>query len=261
MNERQVDKNAAKRLAIIRHAREVTGNVALICRYYGISRQVFNVWYRRYEAGAWPGCATDPRGRRTARTRPCGGSREDHLPAAEPPLRPGERGCDVAAAGVPGQVDVPQPEVVELHSHAACLLRHVLRRCARGLAAPRKADPDHVMVAGERPGHRAPRGARSPRSVNEQQRRRLPRTVAGQVHPVRVLSAVITHARTLRGCRLSVMDKCQRQARPTPKSASSTVPAPVGRSCLQETPDPAGVKDALTVLPHQRTMSGKCGHA
>lgn len=50
MNERQLDKNAARRLAIIRHAREVTGNVALTCRYYGISRQVFYVWYRRYEA-------------------------------------------------------------------------------------------------------------------------------------------------------------------------------------------------------------------
>ena len=34
---------------IIRHAREVTGNVALTCRYYGISRQVFYTWYRRYE--------------------------------------------------------------------------------------------------------------------------------------------------------------------------------------------------------------------
>lgn len=50
MNERQLDKNAARRLAIIRHAREVTGNVALTCGYYGISRQVFYVWYRRYEA-------------------------------------------------------------------------------------------------------------------------------------------------------------------------------------------------------------------
>ena len=49
MNERQLDKNAARRLAIIRHAREVTGNVAQTCRYYGISRQVFYVWYRRYE--------------------------------------------------------------------------------------------------------------------------------------------------------------------------------------------------------------------
>jgi hypothetical protein len=26
--------------------REVTGNVAMTCRYYGISRQVFYTWYR-----------------------------------------------------------------------------------------------------------------------------------------------------------------------------------------------------------------------
>jgi hypothetical protein len=31
-----------RRLAIIRHAEEVTGNVALICRYYGISRQCYH---------------------------------------------------------------------------------------------------------------------------------------------------------------------------------------------------------------------------
>ena len=49
MNERELDKNAARRLAIIRHTREVTGNVAMTCRYYGISRQVFYTWYRRYE--------------------------------------------------------------------------------------------------------------------------------------------------------------------------------------------------------------------
>ena len=49
MNDRELDKNAARRLAIIRHAREVTGNAAMTCRYYGISRQVFYTWYRRYE--------------------------------------------------------------------------------------------------------------------------------------------------------------------------------------------------------------------
>jgi transposase InsO family protein len=49
VNERELDRNAARRLAIIRHAREVTGNVAMTCRYYGISRQVFYTWYRRYE--------------------------------------------------------------------------------------------------------------------------------------------------------------------------------------------------------------------
>jgi len=50
VTDRELDKNAARRLAIIRHAREVTGNVALTCRYYGIGRTVFYRWLRRYEA-------------------------------------------------------------------------------------------------------------------------------------------------------------------------------------------------------------------
>jgi transposase-like protein len=50
VTDRELDKNAARRLAIIRHAREVTGNVALTCRYDGISRQVFYRWLHRYEA-------------------------------------------------------------------------------------------------------------------------------------------------------------------------------------------------------------------
>jgi transposase InsO family protein len=37
-------------LAILRHAEEITGNVARTCRYYGISRQLFYVWKRRFEA-------------------------------------------------------------------------------------------------------------------------------------------------------------------------------------------------------------------
>jgi transposase InsO family protein len=49
VTDKELDKNAARRLAIIRHAREVTGNVAMTCRYYGISRQIFYTWYRRYE--------------------------------------------------------------------------------------------------------------------------------------------------------------------------------------------------------------------
>ena len=70
MNQRELDKNAARRLAIIRHAREVTGNVAMTCRYYGISRQVFYTWYRHYETEARQGCGTALPGRRTARMRP-----------------------------------------------------------------------------------------------------------------------------------------------------------------------------------------------
>jgi transposase len=49
VTDKELDKNAARRLAIIRHAQEVTGNVAMTCRYYGISRQVFYTWYRRYQ--------------------------------------------------------------------------------------------------------------------------------------------------------------------------------------------------------------------
>jgi transposase InsO family protein len=49
MTERELSRNATRRLAIIRHATEVTGNVALTCRYYGITRQCYYVWLRRYE--------------------------------------------------------------------------------------------------------------------------------------------------------------------------------------------------------------------
>jgi transposase InsO family protein len=49
LTERELSRNAARRLAIIRHAQEVTGNVALTCRYYGVSREAFYKWRRRYE--------------------------------------------------------------------------------------------------------------------------------------------------------------------------------------------------------------------
>jgi len=38
-----------RRLAIFSHAEEVTGNVAMTCRYYGITRQTFYTWRRRFE--------------------------------------------------------------------------------------------------------------------------------------------------------------------------------------------------------------------
>lgn len=49
MTVRERDRNAARRLAILRHAREVTGNVSRTCRYYGITRQAYYTWLRRYE--------------------------------------------------------------------------------------------------------------------------------------------------------------------------------------------------------------------
>ena len=49
MDDREQQRKVKRRLAIIRHAQEVTGNVAQTCRYYGISRQVYYKWLRRYE--------------------------------------------------------------------------------------------------------------------------------------------------------------------------------------------------------------------
>jgi len=51
MTERELDRRATHRLAVIRHAQEVTGNVSKTCRYYGITRQAYYKWLRRYEAG------------------------------------------------------------------------------------------------------------------------------------------------------------------------------------------------------------------
>ena len=49
MTERELSRKANWRLAIIRHAQEVTGNVAFTCRYYGVNRQSYYKWLRRYE--------------------------------------------------------------------------------------------------------------------------------------------------------------------------------------------------------------------
>jgi transposase InsO family protein len=55
VTEQQLLRMAKRRLAILRHAEEITGNVALTCRYYGISRQVFYTWRRRYDADGLDG--------------------------------------------------------------------------------------------------------------------------------------------------------------------------------------------------------------
>jgi transposase len=42
------DRQVRRRLVVLRHVEEVTGNVAMTCRYFGISRQLYYVWLRRY---------------------------------------------------------------------------------------------------------------------------------------------------------------------------------------------------------------------
>ena len=50
MTEREHLRTVAHRLAVLRHAEEVTKNVSLTCRYYGITRTAFYRWQRRYQA-------------------------------------------------------------------------------------------------------------------------------------------------------------------------------------------------------------------
>ncbi|WP_435829139.1 helix-turn-helix domain-containing protein [Saccharopolyspora shandongensis] len=49
MSEPQLDREVRWRLAVLRHVEEVSGNVAMTCRYYGISRPTYYKWLHRYE--------------------------------------------------------------------------------------------------------------------------------------------------------------------------------------------------------------------
>jgi len=49
------DPAVRRKLAVLRHVDEVTGNVAMTCRYFGISRQHYYTWLRRYQADGLEG--------------------------------------------------------------------------------------------------------------------------------------------------------------------------------------------------------------
>ena len=91
MDEREQQRKVRHRLAMLRHAEEVSGNVAATCRYYGISRQTFYKWLRRYEElgeeglrdrSSRPQHVSPPDQRRDRR--------QDHLPPSALPLRSAE---------------------------------------------------------------------------------------------------------------------------------------------------------------------------
>jgi len=50
MTERELERQARHRLAVLRHVEEISGKVAATCRYYGISRSCYYQWRHRYEA-------------------------------------------------------------------------------------------------------------------------------------------------------------------------------------------------------------------
>jgi transposase len=58
MDEREQQRTARHRLAVLRHAEQVTGDVAATCRYYGISRRCFYQWKRRYDELGEAACET-----------------------------------------------------------------------------------------------------------------------------------------------------------------------------------------------------------
>jgi transposase len=49
VNEPVLDREVRWRLAVQCHVEEVTGNVAMTCRYFGISRPTYYTWLGRYE--------------------------------------------------------------------------------------------------------------------------------------------------------------------------------------------------------------------
>jgi transposase-like protein len=50
MNSQAYERQIGHRLTVLRHAEEVSGNIAMTCRYYGISRNTFYKWERRFTA-------------------------------------------------------------------------------------------------------------------------------------------------------------------------------------------------------------------
>jgi transposase len=61
-----MDREVRRRLAVLRHVEEVSGNVAMTCRYYGISRPTYYKWLRRYEAEGVDGLRDHSRRPRTS---------------------------------------------------------------------------------------------------------------------------------------------------------------------------------------------------
>ncbi len=88
MTDRELERRANRRLAVLRHVEEVSGNVAATCRYYGISRQCYYGWLRRYQDHGIDGLKDrSSRPRHSPRVTQAEGDREDPLVAEALPLR------------------------------------------------------------------------------------------------------------------------------------------------------------------------------
>jgi transposase len=66
VSEPVLDREVRRRLAVLRHVEEVSGNVAQTCRYFGISRPTYYTWLRRYQADGVDGLRTRSKRPRTS---------------------------------------------------------------------------------------------------------------------------------------------------------------------------------------------------
>ena len=60
MTERELERRAKHKLAVLKHVEEVSGSVSATCRYYGISRTCYYKWLKRYEDEGFLAATTGP---------------------------------------------------------------------------------------------------------------------------------------------------------------------------------------------------------
>ena len=53
--ERELERRAKHKLAVLKHVEEVSGSVSATCRYYGSSRNCYDKWLKRYEEEGFEG--------------------------------------------------------------------------------------------------------------------------------------------------------------------------------------------------------------
>lgn len=70
MTERELERRAKHKLAVLKHVEKVSGSVSATCRYYDISRNCYYKWLKRYEEEGFEGLKTDPAPHTTHRRPP-----------------------------------------------------------------------------------------------------------------------------------------------------------------------------------------------
>jgi transposase len=55
MSPRELERRAKHKPAVLRHVEEVSGNISATCRYYGICRQCYYTWRRRFDEDGFDG--------------------------------------------------------------------------------------------------------------------------------------------------------------------------------------------------------------